>query len=88
MEHVIFSINLYVTELIYEILLIIFIFLATICSLFLIGIFIKYLLNCIYNKFYPHKTAKIAPIPFSDITNIDLKENIENRFDNITIDVI
>lgn len=86
MELIIFSGHYYyITDLIFEILLLIFILLVSISFLFLLFAFLKYLLKKIYIKFYPHKTAKIAPIPFADIANID---NNENRIDNIAVEVI
>ena len=84
MELIIFSGNyMYATDIIYEVLVLILIFLIGISVLSIIFYYISLLLKKIYIKLYPYKTAKIVPIPLANVVD----NGIDNSVDHYVIEV-
>ena len=74
---------MYATDIIYEVLVLILIFLIGISVLSIIFYYISLLLKKIYIKLYPYKTAKIVPIPLANVVD----NGIDNSVDHYVIEV-
>ena len=84
MELIIFSGNyMYATDILFEVLVLILIFLISITVLSIIFYYISLLLKKIYIKLYPFKTAKIVPIPLANVVD----NGIDNSVDHYVIEV-
>ena len=70
MELIIFSGNyMYATDIIFEIAILIFLFLICVSILMISLHYIRLLLKYLYLKLYPFKTAQIVPIPLAKVVN-------------------
>ena len=84
MELIIFSGNyMYATDILFEVLVLILIFLIGISVLSIIFYYISLLLKKLYIKIYPYKTAKIVPIPLANVVD----RRIDNSVDHYIIEV-
>ena len=84
MELIIFSGNyMYATDILFEVLVLILMFLIGISVLSIIFYYISLLLKKLYIKIYPYKTAKIVPIPLANVVD----NRIDNSVDHYVIEV-
>ena len=84
MELIIFSGNyMYATDILFEVLVLILMFLIGISVLSIIFYYISLLLKKLYIKIYPYKTAKIVPIPLANVVD----RRIDNSVDHYIIEV-
>ena len=84
MELIIFSGNyMYATDILFEVLVLILIFLISISALSITFYYISLLLKKLYIKIYPYKTAKIEPIPLANVSD----RSIDNSINHYVIEV-
>ena len=87
MELIIFSgIYMYPTDILFEVFVLILIFLISVSVLSIIYYYISLLLKKIYIKIYPYKTAKIAPIPLANVTDGRIDDSINHYVNEVNIE--
>lgn len=89
MELMIFSGNyMYATDVLFEVFILILLFLISVSILPIILYCISFLLKKLYLKLYPYKTAKIAPIPLANVVDRRIDDSVEHYVIEVNIEEV
>lgn len=87
MELIIFSGNyMYATDIIFEIAVLILLFLICISFVSIIFYYIVLLFKKLHLNLYPYKTAKIVPIPLANISDRTIDESVDHYVIDVNIE--